>query len=73
MRRRAGLGPLMAARSPSDRHRHRMSPPDPLRTLASGSSASAKHAASKMFFSGVRVRSIRQIAMLMIWCRRAIR
>ena len=45
----------------------------PLRTLASGSSASAKHAASKKFFSGVRVRSIRQIAMLMIWCRRAIR
>jgi hypothetical protein len=31
MRRRAGLGPLMAARSLSGRHRHRMSPLDPNR------------------------------------------
>jgi hypothetical protein len=36
MRRRAGLGPLMAAMSPSDRHRHRMSPPDPLLTVVNG-------------------------------------
>ena len=41
-----------------------MSKVDPLLTLASGSSASAKHVASKIFFSGVRVGSIRQIAML---------
>jgi hypothetical protein len=37
MRRRAGLGPLMAAMSPSDRHRHRMSPPDPLPPIVNGS------------------------------------